>query len=73
MSRGCHRPFDFLDYTASKITPVFTSSPLDSQPNTIENVATLFHPFLYIQPNAQFLTFWPFRPEDDFKILKWPL
>jgi hypothetical protein len=35
-----------------KITLVFISPPLDSQPNTIENVAVSFHPFLYIQPNA---------------------
>jgi hypothetical protein len=36
-----------------KITSEFTSLPLDSQPNTIENVSVSFHPSLYIQPNAR--------------------
>jgi hypothetical protein len=35
-----------------KITPVFTSPPRDSLPNTIEIVAAPFHPSLYIQLNT---------------------
>jgi hypothetical protein len=35
----------------SKTTRVFTLSPRDSHPNTIETVAAPFHPSMYIQPN----------------------
>lgn len=38
-----------------KNTPAFTSSPLNSYPNTIETVMTPFHPSLYIQPNTLLL------------------
>jgi hypothetical protein len=54
MSRGRHRLLDFFGITPStKITLVFTLPPLDSQPNTIKNVAVSFHPSLYIQPNGR--------------------
>jgi hypothetical protein len=38
-----------------KITPAFTSSPLNFHPNTIESVTTPFHSSLYIQPNILLL------------------
>jgi hypothetical protein len=54
MSRGATVPSIFWITPLPKITPVFTSSLLDSQPNTIENVGASFHLSLYIQPNAKF-------------------
>jgi hypothetical protein len=46
-------PWYFGITPSPKITPVFTPPLLDSQSNTIENVAVWFHHSLYIQPNAQ--------------------
>jgi hypothetical protein len=52
MRRERYRPLDFFGITPQKITPVFTSSPRDSHPNTIKNVTAPLYPSLYIQPNT---------------------
>jgi hypothetical protein len=41
MSRGRHRPLDFLGSRSPQITSVFISLQLDSQPNTIKKYGRL--------------------------------
>jgi hypothetical protein len=52
MRQGNTVPSIFWITPPPKTTPVFTSPLRDSHPNTIETVATFFHPFMYIQPNT---------------------
>jgi hypothetical protein len=52
-----------------KITPAFTSYPLNSHLNTIKTVTTPFHPSLYIQPNTLLISNTRVRLHTSFSIV----